>query len=89
MMRTFQPARTGSALGRSGPRTGASRTALLHTSARTTLGSTRLTLSYSAVIETGTFSFIFCAAACSEGRIPRATNDINSTTVENRSSRVY
>jgi hypothetical protein len=41
------------------------------------------------VRETGRFAFIFCAAACSEGRIPSATSHISSTTVENSSSRVY
>jgi hypothetical protein len=29
------------------------------------------------------------AAACTEGRMPSATTDINSTVVENKSSRVY
>lgn len=84
MMRTFQPGSVDVAERRSGAMTGASRMALPLTSARTTAGSTRFTLSYRAVIETGSFAFIFCAAACNDGRMPRATSDINSTTVENR-----
>jgi hypothetical protein len=89
MMRIFQPGSGGSLARRNGFITGASRLALPATSARTTAGSTRLTLSYRAVIEAGGLAFPPCAAACNDGRRPSATSDISSTTVENKSSRVY
>ena len=68
--------------------TGASRAALPCTSARSTAGSVRLTLSYSAVSDTGSRS-ILRAAACSDGRSPSETSIINSTTLDIINSRGY
>jgi hypothetical protein len=51
-------------------------------------GSVWLTLSYSDASDTGRLP-ICRAAACSDGRSPSDTSIINSTTVENISSREY
>src|SRR4051795_3719962 len=51
-------------------------------------GSVWLTLSYSDASDTGRLP-ICRAAACSDGRSPSDTSIINSTTVENSSSREY
>lgn len=64
------------------------RAALHQGTNQTRLGSVRLILSYSAVMETGSAGLAL-AAACTDGRSPTATSDMISTVVENSSSRVY
>ena len=68
--------------------TGIRRRALPLMSPRSTAGSPRLTLSYSAASDTASPS-CWRAAACSDGLMPSVTSVMSSTMLENISSRGY